>query len=834
MRLHQSSLFERSLGTIAGAANGVTLFIEEAVLWVYRICLACAIAATSLAHAQVTSDRGALVRVDGGGAPAGLGLLLLNLDKESRLQWSAVNVEASDVSLTALLARVNQWPVGAMTKATESLICDRNPHVCCPYSPTSLKGAREKCLRDLRMNTAESVSPQIQETRQRCRAELESYVTDRSAAPRICAALWKFTPTPAVPTTTEACSSKGNASPWSVCVPNISVREQIGVQDLPFNPAMDKSARAKFELVQGCVELSPSDRAICRAAFSEAKLNAFNFGDYLARARREGKITLPTRAFTIEIPASDSAGTRPTLTRALQGTAEALKAHDRAGLKIDWIERIQRTSPQTQQGPMKASSVSTVPTQQALRVMGLDALMRPIAKSAPILVMDPRPLAKGNARLQAPLVNAFSAREVAGPRTRVCPTKSTVAYKPQEWFSQNPFENPGHASEVIGAMAARPFAGSPVYGVLTKASNGARVYALYFDDGKGDPGDQVVVEQIYEIRPVLAFWNAGCTHIFPIVNVSLKFANEGPPDAMPVAEGVLFGRASEPQYALYVVAAGNPDSLNAPRKRTQQNCTHLPGCKARDTQNMISVVGLDASGELPSSRSLSGISFETAAIGDIMTVDFAGKDKEAYGSSYATPFVSSLASLIVGKAYALRTNGGGLQPADLKVRILQTVDFLRDRSIVEFGRINYSRAIEIGRDILVLDAPLSGLKAITAPFCQGATGCYVGDIRKTGVLRNIKGFDSSGASVEVKELEVNRILRLRRTGRSAWSVVYVELATDSAKARVLHDVRIDDLDQFAFSFPGEGERTVPLSVVQDYTRCMWRKGNDGVCLGGSQ
>jgi len=792
-------------------------------------CFALMLSITLLSNVYAAEDRGALVRIEGGGAPVGVGLLLLSLEAESRLEWQDIDVKPSDLTLTDLLTRVSQWPVGAITKETESLLCSRNPHVCCPIPPNSKSTTRSSCLQELRSNNPTSFSPYLVQAQKTCRLTLQTYTTDRSAGANTCGALWRFIPRPDPSSTVNACNG-GYASPWSVCVPKILVRERVGIQDIPFNPLRGESAKNKFELVQGCAELSRPDQELCRAAYSEAMINAFNFGDYLERSRRDGKITLPTRAYIIEIPASDNTDGSSALTGALHATTEALKVHDRAALKIEWITGDARLKPLLQQASVNATTISSVPTAEALTAMGLDKSMPPIARSAPILAMDPTPLAKDNSRLPAPNVNAFTARELAD-RILACPTNSTVAYKPLEWFSPNPFASPGHATEVVGAMAAEPVDGSQVFGALNKSTKEARVHALYLDDGNGDP-DRIVVDQIFEIRPVTSFWRANCTYIFPIVNVSLKFSSEGPPGAAAEAEGILFARASEPQYALYVVAAGNYDEPTSGRIRTPTNCTHLPGCNARNTQNMISVVGLTASGKYPSLSSLRGRAFEVAAIGDIITVDYAGHDKTVSGSSYAAPFVSSLASLIVGQIYSLRINGGLLQPADVKVRILQTVDFLSDRSIVEYGRINYSRALDLGQDIILLNSPIKDKISHTAPYCRTATGCYLGEVRKTHLLKQVKGFDSSGSELEIKELSLNRILRLHRSGKNTWSIVYIELATNFEKAQVIHDVQLENIDELKFSFAGEGETSIPLEQLVDYTRCMWTRGNDGVCLTG--
>ncbi|RYF51112.1 MAG: hypothetical protein EOO38_04030 [Cytophagaceae bacterium] len=488
----------------------------------------------------------------------------------------------------------------------------------------------------------------------------------------------------------------------------------------------------------------------------------------------------------------------------------------------------------TQEGPTVAEDAQAARTLEALKNMGFDAKAPRVQRPATILAIDLSPLFKGNPRLPETSVNAFSVYEISGRSKLECPKGSKIAYKPQEWATTTSFKAPEHATEVIGVMAAKQVPSSQVFGALSSVISSGNVHALYVDDGKGEPDDQTTVDTIFELKPVAAFMAAGCsTTTFPVVNVSLKFSSLGRENASADYEGVLFGRASEAQYALFIVAAGNPENLKATRTKTSADCHHLPGCKALNTQNMVSVMGLDLSGELPSRSSLYGTPFEVAAIGDIWTIRRDGRERPVGGSSYATPFVTSLASLIVGKAYMLKVNGGMIQPPDVKTRILQTVDFLRDTSVVRFGRVNFSRAMEIGRDILVLDAALTTGGLVSAPYCNSSSHCYAGDIDKADSITLLEGYDGDGKKVEVKGLDFDRVLRLSRSGADKWDVVYLPPVRDSMIPMRLKNATLLGITHLTFVSNVGSSNRISISTVKDYTRCMWRKGSDGVCMKGA-
>ena len=160
---------------------------------------------------------------------------------------------------------------------------------------------------------------------------------------------------------------------------------------------------------------------------------------------------------------------------------------------------------------------------------------------------------------------------------------------------------------------------------------------------------------------------------------------------------------------LWVTAAGN-DGTEVDRP---QDCRIIPACISTYGDYVISVVALDASGagrwvgEQKSSNW--GVAFDVAAVGVAVSTLHGNSFGPMAGTSVATPYVSGLASLIFGKS---RTPFTAKQ---VKERILYTADFTEILdSIVHFGRINFTRALQFQSDRVELKKEFCP----TPPSCE--------------------------------------------------------------------------------------------------------------------
>jgi hypothetical protein len=142
-------------------------------------------------------------------------------------------------------------------------------------------------------------------------------------------------------------------------------------------------------------------------------------------------------------------------------------------------------------------------------------------------------------------------------------------------------------------------------------------------------------------------------------------------------------------------------------------CIYFPACWGNvsgQKRNLISVVALDGSGtevltnENGVPLSNYGQAFDVSAVGVTQTTMYGDWLGTMVGSSFATPYVTSLAALLISKAKSLTPHPF---PARIKERILATADrhpvSLRDTS--RFGRINFGRALDFERDVVVVNEP---------------------------------------------------------------------------------------------------------------------------------
>jgi hypothetical protein len=260
---------------------------------------------------------------------------------------------------------------------------------------------------------------------------------------------------------------------------------------------------------------------------------------------------------------------------------------------------------------------------------------------------------------------------------------------------------------------------------------------------------------------------------------------------------------------LFVAAAGN----DAARIADPSSCHVRPACLSTDLRQgkgVISVVALDRSGKARLAKSNFGPVFDVAAVGEaVSTLDgnFLGS---ADGTSVAAPHVTGLASLIYARALGLLPRLVP-RPPEVKERILATADFsdtLDD--VVQFGRINFRRALAFPGDVLVLKSPI----------CGGSRPCEVkGRVRKTPaeeirvIEGNIGGVDiTTPRPIKVKH--IRRIAAKDETPDSRYWVVYVDdLNPQGPILRKIVDAKFDGSPVLRF----EGGGAEAIAQVLDYT-----------------
>jgi len=261
---------------------------------------------------------------------------------------------------------------------------------------------------------------------------------------------------------------------------------------------------------------------------------------------------------------------------------------------------------------------------------------------------------------------------------------------------------------------------------------------------------------------------------------------------------------------VFVAAAGNDgQDFNRP----ERGCNVVPACWSNDNPEVnaiVSVVALDAGGTrlLPSSNF--GTVFDVAAVGDTAGAVFGGGYSRSNGTSFAAPYVSSLAVLLFER---VERNTGKIDARRVKHRILFTstfVDGLEDK--VHFGRIDFGRALDFKKDVLRL----------RQGACPAGKCIFHGDASPSTSLTLAYAIDEEGRTVTGQNLFMRDIKRLQATRLSNgeqrfWVVV--------RKSKLLKRYREAKFSDSFLSFTGLPK--VDISDVEDYTACSFSKNCDG-------
>jgi subtilisin family serine protease len=260
-----------------------------------------------------------------------------------------------------------------------------------------------------------------------------------------------------------------------------------------------------------------------------------------------------------------------------------------------------------------------------------------------------------------------------------------------------------------------------------------------------------------------------------------------------------------------------PEGPSGVRIDDVQLCRFVPACWSglRRPNSIVSVVGLNADGATLLSGRVAGAgdeervlsnygqAFDVSAVGETVSTlhgDWVGLEK---GSSFAVPYVTGLASLLIGKV-----QGAGLEPrmARIKERILATADrgtgVLRMTS--RFGRIHFARALDFEQDVVNL---------------RQDAACAA-DCTLRGVINRLTAgsvtfkYPSRAGGIADLTVDFSRIRRLTADGEGTLSVVY----DDGQGWLEVVDQAVSANPDAAISISG---RTIPLKSIADFTACSF-------------
>jgi cell division protein FtsL len=264
------------------------------------------------------------------------------------------------------------------------------------------------------------------------------------------------------------------------------------------------------------------------------------------------------------------------------------------------------------------------------------------------------------------------------------------------------------------------------------------------------------------------------------------------------------------QRYVFVAAAGNEgQDFNRPERA----CNVVPACWSKDDPEVnaiISVVALGSDGTrlLPSSNF--GTVFDVAAVGDTAGAVFGGGYTRFPGTSFAAPYVSSLAALLFER---VERDTAKVDARRVKHRILFTstfIDGLEEK--VHFGRIDFARALDFKKDVLRL----------RQGACPAGKCVLHGDASPSTSLTLAYALDEKGKTVTDLPLLMRDIKRLQATRlptgeQRFWVVV--------RKNKLLTRYTVAKFSNTFISFTGLPK--VDITDVEDYTACSFSKNCDG-------
>ncbi|RYG36955.1 MAG: hypothetical protein EON93_04385, partial [Burkholderiales bacterium] len=694
--------------------------------------------------------------LDGGMAVENYQALVIELRKQGVIGVRQY-VDAKGLSLGEILVAERLAPNAAVTKDFERFLCAENPHIC----------SRPKLGASAWSNRVAGTYTQQKETQ--CGAR----DLDKSV----------------------------------ICLPNVRIESQRALIEEKFAPKLTTLADLVVQQTRGCDTWDDACRRIVQRSNPDLPAR------FIEQRLREGEvkeITVPARIYRVPVDVDESvgaAGIRSFVESFRQSRAKALGVTS-GEIAVRVVEPLGNPQPQQAGSPVDSLAVDRV---KALRAMGYpldDADRALLDQIAPVgvAVWDTRVDVKHcEFQRQPPRViqQIFAQQQPSDPE----PQRSTRCSAPRPDGTRF-VTRWDHGTHVVGILLAQGVGGS-VLGVNPRA--GIFSWELI-------SGDQINARD----NPFITL----SEHDFDakVVNISQTY------ERMTGATFLrywLVGEAPAPgrkyrgvaRTHIVVAAAGIGDSADGPRGEridSMQSCRFVPACWSglREPNSIVSVVGLNADGATLLSgiagagdeeRVLSnhGQAFDVSAVGETVSTlhgDWVGLEK---GSSFAVPYVTGLASLLIGK---LQGTGLARGVARVKERILATAD--RDTEVLRttsrFGRIHFARALDFEEDVVRL---------------RSDTACPPDCILRGVINRLTAGsiafkYPPRAGGIADLTVDFSRIRRLTADGDGTLSVVY----DDGLGGLEVVDQAVPANPHTAITISG---KAIPLKHIADFTACSF-------------
>lgn len=819
--------------------------------WLLGIALATSVILPSSGYGNPNTDMPVrmAIRIDGGGAAPSVATAVDSLLSRTALRLQVIPSLGSPAES---IAAVSGWPQDTVRLRMARILCNLNSHVCCAQPPrllaTTWSGDLGKKVIDCRA---------LRKIRDRNQAaaltwnEAQNYCSSEAGieqSERACTFIWWNSRHRANSKVLHTSCDQLLRND-ELCVPNLEVTEVLESTDV-LADSVEESLQAARHLTS-CenpkisAQYNNNKESLCDRYANLRTLNLINAGSItklLKTGRKDpatGKVPvqIPTRAFVLEFSTtakiskflmSPSQRTKLQFEIAARRNASPLNANSNAPNLATAEFRSAALYVISTKSPAKGKVQAALPSTEgstyikdAAKIMGWGEIAERLIKTAKVANSMPAILLYEPVGIQR--IPSFLSGRVSQQAITDYAKNPTISGKRTDCskFTANSIaagslddEELAHAERVAGVLVGSAQKVNSDYGVLAKLTN-----QLVWIGYEEDP----TITTFQRLGLTMQFLEKCQGAYTPPLGLVMNISSIVPTSAAPQ----IFAFMKKRKRSFFTLAAGNilkireafPQLIRADLTDMRlDGCPQQPACYATQTENAISVASLNSKGSTLAAFSVGGPAIEVAAVGYLKSLDGTGASYN--GTSYSAPIVAAQAGLLIGKFYpTLRDEVGSevMTPSaqDIKNRILATVDFARSFK-VRFGRINFDRSLQIGRDQISLLSPDGKCAAATRMPELSEKPINISDLELKSYVDYEKGFakwENSPLTVEG-----SRVLRMARScDDPGYHIVYID---SKGAARHLLVKEFTNPTNVVIEYKRERK----LSEIFDFTRCMLLSG----------